>query len=213
MPRPDIQEFATALAVPYLVHFTKALHIPSIMEHGIYPIGRTNEINAAPQVNDVLRLDGHTDSTSASIAFPNSRMLFKYRKADPHMDWVVLAITRDALWGLDCAFCRHNAADARVRYRPLAELKTLGAFQELYVELESGPTRAEQQLKPYDPSDEQAEVLIFDVIRPELIVGAAFERENVRALYAPHLAGRTTVVHGNLPGLFSGRKYARARNY
>ena len=39
------------------------------MTHGIYPVGRAHEVDAAPVINDNYRFDGHSDSTSLSIGF------------------------------------------------------------------------------------------------------------------------------------------------
>lgn len=114
MPRQAIQAHATAIQVPCLLHFTRVVNLPSIMQHGLFPVSRTAEIGVAPVINDELRLDGHQDGTSLSIAFPNYRMFWKYRQDNVGVDWVVLGIHPSVLWTKDCAFCRHNAADARI---------------------------------------------------------------------------------------------------
>jgi len=61
-------------------HFTRANNLPDIIKHGIYPISRIAEIGVTPEINDELRLDGRLDGISLSIAFPNSRMFYKYRQ-------------------------------------------------------------------------------------------------------------------------------------
>lgn len=209
MPRQAIQAHATAVEVPYLLHFTRATNLPSIMAQGLYPIGRAHEIGAVPAINDQLRLDGHRNGTSVSIAFPNSQMFYKYRKDCEDTDWAVLVLDTAALWVKDCAFCRHNAADARISGLPLAVLKTPEAFVGMFDEIEGHTSREDQKLKRFDPTDVQAEILIFDVIEPQYILGVVFEKATVRDAYATHLGERKSYLHANNKGVFASRSYAR----
>lgn len=209
MPRQAIQVHATALRVPYLLHFTRAINLPSIMAYGLYPIGRVSEIGVAPAINDQYRFDGHSNGTSVSIGFPNCQMFYKYRMADTAVDWAILVLCPSILWAKTCAFCRHNAADGRISAQPLANLMTFQAFAGLYDEIEGLPLRDEQKLKPYDPTDVQAEVLVFDVIEPQYIAGVIFEKTVVLNTYLPHLGDRKHYVHPNNKGMFANRKYAR----
>lgn len=209
MPRQAIQAHATAVGVPCLVHFTRTINLPSIMLHGLYPIGRAQEIGATPAANDQYRLDGHRNSTSVSIAFPNCQMFFKYRMGNTAVDWAILVLDPSILWLKDCAFCRHNAADARISGQQLADLMTLQAFTGMYEEIGGWATREEQRLKAYDPTDVQAEVLVFDIIEPQYIAAVVFEKEAVRDSYLPYLGGRQTAIHANNKGLFANRKFAR----
>lgn len=209
MARQAIQAHATAVQVPYLLHFTRATNLPSIMAHGLYPISRAHEISAVPDINDQLRLDGHRNGTSVSIAFPNSQMFFKYRKDCEGVDWAVLVLHPAALWTKDCAFCRHNAADARISGLPLAVLKTPQAFNGMFDEIEGHTSREEQKLKAFDPTDVQAEVLVFDVIEPQYIRGAVFEKTAVRDAYAAHLGECKSYLHANNKGMFASRGYVR----
>lgn len=209
MSRQAIQTHATTIQVPYLLHFTRVTNLPSIMAHGLYPISRAHEIGAVPDINDQLRLDGHKDGTSVSIAFPNSLMFYKYRMNTKDVDWAVLILHPSLLWTKDCAFCRHNAADARISGVPLAELKTPEAFAGMFDEIEGHAPREEQKLKSADPTDVQAEVLILDVIEPQYMLGAVFEKAAVRDAYAAHLGERKSYLHANDKGMFASRGYVR----
>jgi len=209
MPRQAIQAHVTAIQVPYLLHFTRVTNLPSIVAKGLYPIARAHEIGAAPDINDQLRLDGHRNAISVSIAFPNSQMFYKYRKDCEDVDWVVLVLHPAALWTKDCAFCLHNAADARISGLPLASLKTPQALTEMFDEVEGHTSREEQKLKVFDPTDVQAEVLVFDVIEPQYILGAVFEKAAVRDAYAAHLGERKIYLHANNKGMFASRGYIR----
>ncbi len=52
MKQQTIENYAKERAIPYLLHFTRAINLPSIMTHGIYPVGRAHEVDAAPVIND-----------------------------------------------------------------------------------------------------------------------------------------------------------------
>lgn len=209
MSSQEIQAHATALQVPFLLHFTRAANLPSIMTHGLYPIGRVHEINASPQINDLCRWDGHRNSTSVSIAFPNCQMLWKHKMENEGVDWAILAMPPSILWTKKCAFCRHNAATKRISSQPLASLMTPQAFAGMFDAIDGFPSREDQKLKPYDPTDVQAEVLVFDVIEPQQLQVVIFETEAVRDAYTPHLGNRQTVVHANNKGMFATRGFAR----
>lgn len=173
------------------------------------PSGVLMKSGAAPAINDQYRFDGHRNSTSVSIGFPNSQMLYKYRMADAAVDWSILVLHPSILWAKNCAFCRHNAADGRISGQLLANLMTPQAFQGMYEEIEGLTKREEQKLKPYDPTDVQAEVLVFDVIEPQYVAGIIFEKSAVRDAYLPHPGERKTYIHADNKGMFANRKYAR----
>lgn len=209
MSKEAIRAHATAIQIPFLTHFTRVKNLPEIMQHGIYPVSRVAEIAVAPEVNDHLRLDGHRDGTSLSIAFPNSRMFYKYRRENPEIEWAVLAIHPSVLWTKDCAYCRHNAADARISCQPLAQLKSSEAFVCMYEEIEGIEARQEQKLKPCDPTDVQAEVLVFDVIEPGLINAVAFESQSALVNYQGIVGDRQVFANGKNKGYFATRSYVR----
>ncbi|GGZ37870.1 DarT ssDNA thymidine ADP-ribosyltransferase family protein [Asticcacaulis endophyticus] len=209
MSKQAIQAHAKAIEVPYLLHFTRVANLPSIMQHGLYPISRSNEIGVAPQINDEIRLDGHPDGTSVSIGFPNSQMFYKYRMDCKDVDWTVLVLRPSVLWTKDCAFCRHNAADARISNLHIDVLKASQAFVGMFEEIEDHSPREDQKLKAFDPTDVQAEVLVFDVVEPQDIIGAVFEKAAVRDTYVAHLGDRKTYIHANNKGMFATRGYFR----
>lgn len=209
MSREAIQAHAKAIQIPYLIHFTRAANLPSIIQHGLVPVSRAAEKGIEPEVNDGLRLDGHVDGTSLSIGFPNYRMFYKYRQENPDVKWVVLGIQPSVLWAKDCAFCRHNAADARISSQPIAQLKTPEAFIGMYEEIEGIHSRQEQRLKSFDPTDEQAEVLVFDLIEPDLIGAAMFDDAAARDAYGAACGNRQVLVTSKNKGFFATRTYVR----
>jgi len=209
MPRQAIQNHATALQVPYLLHFTRIENLSSILGHGLYPRARVAELGAAPVVNDQYRWDGHTDSSSLSIGFPNCQMLYRYRMADEASEWAILVINPAVLWVKECAFCRHNAADGRISSQQLTDLTTPEAFIGMFEEIEGLEARSDQKLKPFDPTDVQGEVLVFDVIEPSLIYAVVFQTEAARDRYADHTGERKVYIHPNSKGMFATRNYVR----
>jgi hypothetical protein len=209
MSRQAIRTHATALKVPFLMHFTRATNLPSIMLHGLYAMAHIAMIGANPQIYVELRLDGHLDGTSLSIGFPNHRMFYKYRQENAGVEWAVLAIDASVLWSKDCAFCRYNAADARISGQPMEVLKTVDTFIGMFDEIEGHTPRQEQRLRTYDPTDSQAEVMVFDVIEPNLIRGIAFDSENVKKAYGAHLGTREVMVVRPNKSYFAARSYVR----
>lgn len=210
MPKQAIKAHATAIQVPYLLHFTRAANLPSVMTHGLYPIARVDEIGVDPQINDHYRLDRRLNGTSISIAFPNCQMFYKYRMADETVDWAVLVLKSSVLWQKQCAFCRHNAADARISCQPIEALTTGAAFRGMFDEIDGWSSREEQKLKPYDPTDIQAEVMVFDVVEPAYIRGIAFNSKAAKDAYS-HLLNdeQKAWVHPKSKGVFGTRSYAR----
>ncbi|EBT4616979.1 DUF4433 domain-containing protein, partial [Salmonella enterica] len=102
MSREQIRLTAEELQIPCLVHFTQATNLPSIMEHGLISVTDANVLNINPAINDELRLDGHRDAISLSIAFPNYRMFYRYRRDNPQVEWAVLGIDPSVIWRNDC---------------------------------------------------------------------------------------------------------------
>ncbi len=198
MLRKQIEKIARDLEVPYLLHFTKVENLGPILARGLYPVARLAEIGARPAVNDHLRLDRRKHASCVSIAHPNARMFYKYRIEGG--DWVVLAINPHVLWKLDCGFCRHNAADSRISRQPEAELKTAEAFRGMFDEIEGHDKRADQRLEKYDPTDVQAEVLIFDVVPPSDIYAVVCQTKETKEAYSNLVGARDILVASQLFG-------------
>lgn len=204
-----IAQTAATIAVPRLVHFTRVTNLPSIMNHGLYPISKAFTIGVTPEVNDTLRLDGHRDATSLSITFPNNLMFWKYRQENPDVDWAVLLISPSVLWTKNCAFCRYNAADTRISGQFVNQLKTHASFLSMFAEIDGFKSRQEQRLQPFDTTDVQAEVLAFDIIEPELIIGVAFNKATVRDKYLPFFENKKVLLNNTTGGFFASRTYVR----
>ncbi len=203
-----IQAFIRERNIKRLVHFTRVENLASIVLNGLVPVEQTEKSGLNPVINDVHRLDGYRNATSLSISTPNSKMLYRYHMELPSVPWSVLVLSTDILFEKACAFCRYNAADSRIRSRSLPFLRSIKALQGMFEEAE-GET-ADWWLRPNDSIDEQAEVLVFDVIEPkyiQVIIVAdietrdslpAFVRRNIQVLCDAQI--------------YSNRKFARTNN-
>ena len=198
-----------ALQLPYLVHFTRVENLPSIMQHGLCSITTLNKQQIDFRFNDHLRLEGQPSAICLSIGHPNDKMFASYRWKNPEQGWAVLVIDRSVLWALDTAFCTLNAADHRIRQLPLDDLKTLDAFDSLFMPLSHLPSREESRLLPCDPTDVQAEVLVFDILPPELIKGVVFSDPHSLQTYKDCIAGKPAHLHTESRGFLGARTYAR----
>lgn len=152
-----------------LYHFTKLENIDSIMTHGIVPRSKLNELGIHFKYNDELRLDGNEGASSFSIEFPNYKMFYPCRQSNTDQEWVVIGVDSRLLWEKECAFCQENAAHKNVTAIPIEQRKGLHAFNKLFEPVEDKPTRKELRLLDKYPTNPQAEVLIFDVVEPNLI--------------------------------------------
>ncbi|MFM5202670.1 MULTISPECIES: DarT ssDNA thymidine ADP-ribosyltransferase family protein [Aeromonas] len=177
--KQDIKNIVMEREIPFLLHFTQVTNLSSILKHGLYSIDKTKECGITPNINDYLRLDNRLNGISVSIAYPNAKMLYKYRIENPNVDWAIIAIDPSILWMKDCAFCKKNAATKYIRDLPTSQLKTSQALKSMFDDINdfNSSSRKKQYLYPCDPTDVQAEVLIFDIIEPEYINAIIFEND------------------------------------
>jgi hypothetical protein len=177
----EIEKIVNERNIRWLVHFTRVENLESILENGILPRNSLESLNTIPLTNDEIRLDGFLNAISVSIEFPNYRMFWKCRcdaknkDSIPHENWVVIGIKPNVLWEKDCAFCSTNAANSAMIKTKIEERKGAEAFDQLFREVESKPTRELMRINDRCPTDPQAEILVFDKIEPEFIFGAAFK--------------------------------------
>ncbi len=203
--RDEIKNLAHDLGIPHLVHFTRCENLPTILEHGVMSIETCSHQRIDPVCNDTNRYDGQPDAISLSIAFPNYRMFYKYRAMFPATEWAVLLISSATLWEKDCGFYRNNAADARMIRIPREEMKSAQALRDMF----SNDLARDSFLRPYDPSDPQAEVLCYDTIEPSHIEAIAFETREIRAKNWSILKGLESFYAGPNAGLFASRQQTR----
>lgn len=51
MSREQIRLKAETLQIPFLIHFTRVVNLPSIMEHGLVPVTEVGDLNITPEIN------------------------------------------------------------------------------------------------------------------------------------------------------------------
>lgn len=215
----SIKEFSEEIKIPYLVHFTRWENIEGIIQYGLLPKILIEDLPFEVSINDELRLDGHQDSVSLSIAFPNYKMFYRYRINSKADGWAVLAIRSSVLWEYECAFCKYNAADSRMSCIQKDDLKSLSAFKSMFAEFEQDDflievfgienkpkTRTDKKLKTFDPTDSQAEILVFDIIPVDKIIGIAFENIKLLSDFKSKYPNIKAILNKNY---FSSRDYVR----
>jgi hypothetical protein len=198
----DKERIARSLRIPHLVHFTRCENLPGILEHGLMSVQACRQRDLSAMRNDPHRYDVQPDGTSLSITFPNYRMFWKYRQITPDADWAVLLIDPSVLWMKDCAFYPHNAADARMIRQPRTAMKSARALSDMFATQEE----REPWLRSYDPTDPQAEVMVYQTIEPGLIETIAFETREIRSNNYRRIGGLDSFYAGPGEGLFASRR-------
>ena len=79
----------------------------------------------------------------------------------------------------------------------------------MFEELENSLSRERQRLYLRDPTDIQAEVLVFDAIEPSYITGLAFDDDTVRRRYEGIGGDRAVELRGSREGIFGKRAWVR----
>ena len=196
----QIKQQVEMRGIKWLVHFTHLQNVNSILKHGIMPRRETEQLDRTLDKEwdfifpDSSRAD-EKNASCLSIMFPNNEMLWHKRKQYPDEYWVFLLLKPDVLWECDCAFYSTNAASTGLRHKPVADFKTIAAFEAMFASEVKKETTSEiktitrpEGLKPYLPTDVQAEVLVFNTIAPSYITHCYchWSLGDVAARIAPH---------------------------
>jgi hypothetical protein len=104
-------------------------------------------------------------------------MFYAYMTEDQTVPWVVLLLRPELLVEDRVLFCPHNAADNRVSQVEDEMFQGVAALNSMFAEIEGLPSRTDQNLKPADPTDVQAEVLVRGVIDPADLDGVVFQTQ------------------------------------
>lgn len=170
-----------------LVHFTNVANLNNIINYGLLPRTELDRRGISYTYNDKERLDGCSNAISISITSPNYQMFYKLRKESSAV-WAVLILDAEKVLGLDCAFCKINAADKLMRSKKyISRKKDYLSFVGMFYDKE---LRKKLGLSECQPTDPQAEILVFDKIPISAIKGIVFDNKRLRQQYADILQSR-----------------------
>jgi len=160
-------------------HFTKIENLDSILQEGIIPRATLDARGGDIEFNDSFRYDEQRDANCLSIGYPNYKMFYRLQQEDKAQDWVICAVKPNILWLKECAFCNENAASNNVTAIPIERRKGKDSFEKLFEPVEGKPDRTALKLPDDYPTNPQAEVLVFGVIEPRYIIGAAVPNKDI----------------------------------
>jgi len=201
--------------INYLCHFTKVGNLESIFRNGLYPRCDLYDEETNPDseivgiVNDQFRYDNHTNASCLSISFPNSSMFFSLRCQSDINEWAVIFFKASVLVNKICMFCPTNAASSYITSQPDSNFQGVTAFQRLFL----GSEDERASLLPKDPTDVQAEVLVFDVIEPNYIAGCVVGTDHLRDYLSRKFPGYCFRSAQNQWDVFDDRLSARKNNF
>jgi hypothetical protein len=92
----------------------------------------------------------------------------------PADDWAVIRLKPNILWEFDCLFTETNAATKYIKDTPDNVLRGGAAMEKLFAD---EGIRQQQQLKSYDTTDVQAEVMVSGTIPPNYIIDLNFNHQ------------------------------------
>lgn len=162
----EIRGIAKDRNINFLCHFTRIENLISILSNGLRSRFQLRRAGIEFCPTDLNRIDGHQNTVSLSVSFPNYRMFYSKRdffwKSEGMISarWVVLLLEADLLWELDCVFCQQNAAHSSVRDVPLEKRRRPQEFESFFYDFEE-VCRLDLGIPRNYPTNPQAEVLAF----------------------------------------------------
>lgn len=178
----EIEQIMGSRGIKYLCHFTPINNLESILNNGLYPRDYIDENLPDTIWTDADRLEGMRNGVCLSLSFPNDQMFYSKRMQREDIEsWAVIILdARRVISNHNCAFFQTNAAFADYRNTPLSNFMNNRSFSSLFdseVENRNGILRRESYLTDKHPTDVQAEVIVFDHIPPDAIVGCYLQND------------------------------------
>jgi hypothetical protein len=148
-----------------LIHFTDIRNIESILEHGILPPTRLEERSIESHANDPMRFDKQLGGISVSVMKRNQHVLNKFHKRDPRR-WVEIEINPDVAVNKNCLFYQSNASNRKFADAEEKYLTSSKAFANMFASDVNikGRIYTRENKKEYEPTDEQAEIIVRWII-------------------------------------------------
>ncbi|MEX5443989.1 DarT ssDNA thymidine ADP-ribosyltransferase family protein [Acinetobacter schindleri] len=181
----DIQKIIDKREIKSVFHFSRVENLSSILLNGVVP--RSNLVGSTSIFNDTVRADGKLDHSSFSISFPNHLMFYRLRCATPDSKWALLVFKPEILTAYDCLFYPVNAASANVSRLPPSSFRGGNALERMFTY--AAETR-ENILRPCDPTDVQAEVMIPSTVTIDYLKGCILSDKNLISFFSkkfPHI--------------------------
>lgn len=178
-----IKRLAASRGIEKLYHFTPAGNAVSILKNGLASKQVLLEQGIDFYAPDQHRFDNCLDALSLSIHSVNEGLL--KRKIGEHGgDWLILEIKASVLWTHSCRFCWTNAASSEViNHRGF--LGGRWGFEKMFEDHPISALDLRSQRETYgrldsQPTDNQAEVQVFDPIDSDLIVDVTVKNQRVK---------------------------------
>lgn len=194
-----IQDIVSQRKITTLVHFTRLDNLVSILENGLVSRETAFIKNINMFITDQDRFDGHLDSISASISFPNYKMFF-HKRRQLSGDWVVLFISPEVLWKKNSAFYEKNAASSTMSassHKSSASDLEFMFHNDAINPMGKGTDRAHLFLKDDQPTDPQAEVMISETIEINFITDIIFSSKHLSHQYNSLLQNNSTNIQAH----------------
>lgn len=179
--RQQIIQDAKQRDIVNFVHITNVENLPSILLNGICSKAYLEDNNIEYDCADAKQINRIEDAISISVTFPNYKMFYSLRQENEKVEWVVLLLDAKQVLSLDCAFCYTNASSNEIFNIPLELRKTYEAFEQMFLRIGHEKYRG---LSPNEPTDPQAEILVFNLIPASFIKKVIFEKYEVKIKYA-----------------------------
>jgi len=179
-----IRDAASRRRIRFLMHFTQAANISSIVRHGFLSRHAMSEREIDGYASARRRIDQRDDAVSVSVASFNPVMFASKRTAAAGAAWVVLLLEPSILWTHRCRYLPRNAASREV-INHRGRMDGPWAFERLFSDEfrhhRFGGTdyRSETGLPDCLPTRPDAEVQVFDPVAPEAIIHAWTDRMTV----------------------------------
>lgn len=182
--REQIQHETVQRGIQYLVHFTQAWNLPSIVKHGLLSRADLHARGLGTFTSASHRLDEKDEAISVSISAINYKMFKAKQKTCGQTAWIVLLLDPNILWTHNCRFCSRNAA-RRAMKEHRGRLDGPWGFAKMFSDDMPPPQfqgesyRTETSIPDCLTTRPDAEVQVFGPIAPETIVHAWVDRLNV----------------------------------
>lgn len=182
-----IRHEAQCRDIPYLLHFTQAQNLCSIVDHGLLSrsaLESQNEFSAHASAR--VRLDEHNNAVSISVAAINARMFNAKTRDVGTPYWVVLMLEPSILWTHRCRFLRRSGASNLMKEHR-GRLDGFWGFTQLFSDpagerpqtFSGTDYRAETHIPSFLPTYPDAEIQVLQPIAPNLICGAWVGRPGI----------------------------------